>query len=255
MTAYRGGDDRAFVDLIGRYDSRLRGMCWHYLRDQDMVDDVLQETFCRVIEGAHRIDQGFNVAAWIHRIAANLCIDELRRRTQRTRSHVVYADADSVVNDIADTDQRGRPEKALELDATASLIRAAIQRLPERQRHVLILRDVRGLSEAATASVLGLSCSAVQGVLHRARERFKDGYLTMESDQSPPGECGQVAFIFEHIRLTSLRKDRLKAVNRHLRQCRWCQRRFGPGVLDAAYRPNGEDPEGALPSVSENPAA
>jgi RNA polymerase sigma factor (sigma-70 family) len=120
MTAYRGGDDRAFVDLIGRYESRLRGMCWHYLRDHDMVDDVLQETFCRVIEGAYRIDQGFNVAAWIHRIAANLCIDELRRRTQRTRSHVVYADADSVVNDIADTDQRGRPEKALELDATAS---------------------------------------------------------------------------------------------------------------------------------------
>ena len=229
LSAHWGGDESAFAMLMLRYRSRLRGMCWNYLHDAETVEDVLQDTFCAVLERAHAVDGDLNLAAWVHRIAANLCIDELRRRTRRAGLQTA-GDAGSALGSIVDEDRMGRPDEALELDVTRRLVRAAILQLPGRQRDVLILRDLCGHSEAATARALGISWGAVQGTLHRARERFRQTYVALESDGALPGECGEVAFVFEHLRLRSLRKDRLGAVKRHLDECPWCRARFGRAV-------------------------
>lgn len=230
LAAHREGDDRAFARLMLRYETRLRGMCFGYLGDAEAVEDVVQDTFCQVLERLQRVDAGFNVSAWIHRIAANLCIDELRRRARRGQNHVTNDGLDPALV-IPDEDRQGRPEDAFEIDVTRSLVRAAILQLPARQRDVLILRDIFGRSEAATASTLGLSTGAVQGVLHRARNRFKDIYVALESDCSLADACAQVVFIFEHLQLRSMRKDRLKAVQRHLGECQACETRFGHALL------------------------
>jgi RNA polymerase sigma-70 factor (ECF subfamily) len=232
LSAHRGGDDSAFALLMLRYRSRLRGMCWNYLHDAETVEDVLQDTFCAVLERVHAVDGDRNLAAWVHRIAANLCIDELRRRSRRAGLHT-DGDPASDLGSIVDDDRTGRPDEALELDVTRRQVRAAILALPDRQRDVLILRDLCGESEAATGRWLGISPGAVQGTLHRARERFRRNYVSVASDAALPGECGEVAFVFEHLRLRSLRKDRLGAVERHLDDCGWCRARFGRAVTMA----------------------
>jgi len=229
LSAHLRGDESAFAILMVRYQGRLRGMCWNYLHDAEMVEDVLQDTFCQVLERIPRVDGDLNLSAWVHRIAANLCIDELRRRGRRAELQTA-GDAEPALSSVVDEDRLGRPEEAFDLDVTRRLVRAAILQLPERQRDVLILRDVCGRSEAETARALGSSTGAVQGILHRARESFRETYIALESDEALPGECGQVAFVFEHLRLASLRKDRLGAVERHVGECRWCRARFGRAV-------------------------
>jgi RNA polymerase sigma-70 factor, ECF subfamily len=229
VAAHRGGEQGAFAELILRYDSRLRGMCWRYLRDADLVDDVLQDTFCHVLERVHSVDDGFNVAAWIHRIAANLCIDELRRRARRNEAHAPEGSERALLA-VLDSDQRGRPEEALALDVTRALVRKAMLELPARQRAVLLLRDVHGLSEQATARKLRLSTGSVQGLLHRARNKFKEVYVSLDSETDLPPECGEVAFIFEHLCLRSLRQDRFGVVQRHLSTCAECEQRFAAAL-------------------------
>jgi RNA polymerase sigma-70 factor (ECF subfamily) len=229
LSAHMRGDESAFAILMVRYQGRLRGMCWNYLHDAEMVEDVLQDTFCQMLQRVHRLDGDLNLSAWVHRVAANLCIDELRRRSRRSELHAP-GDVERALGSVIDDDRRGRPEDAFDLDVTRRLVRAAILQLPESQRDVLILRDVCGHSEAETARALGTTTGSVQGVLHRARERFRDAYIAMEYDQALPGECGQVAFVFENLRLAALRKDRLGAVQRHLDECRWCRTRFARAV-------------------------
>jgi RNA polymerase sigma-70 factor (ECF subfamily) len=238
LSAYMCGDESAFASLMVRYQGRLRGMCWNYLHDAEMVEDVLQDTFCQMLDRTHRIDGKMNLGAWVHRVAANLCIDELRRRSRRAELHM-SGDAEAALTALVDEDREGQPEEAFDVDVTRRLVRAAILQLPERQRDVLILRDVCGRSEADTARALLISTGAVQGILHRARERFRESYIALESDGALPGECGQVAFVFEHLRLTSLRRDRIGAVERHLRECGWCRARFGRAVT-SENRPTPE---------------
>ncbi|HXZ98773.1 MAG TPA: sigma-70 family RNA polymerase sigma factor [Candidatus Binatia bacterium] len=240
LSAHLSGDRNAFQILMLRYESRLRGMCWNYLHDPDTVDEVLQDTFCQVLERAHRLAGDSNLCAWVHRIAANLCVDELRRRARRARLEHP-GDTEPALSSLADEDRAGRPEEALELDVTRRLVRAAILELPDRQRDVLILRDICGSSEAETARALGMSAGMVQGILHRARERFREAYIKIEYDETLPGECGQVAYVFENLRLASLRKDRLGAVARHVGECPWCHARFGKAIL-AGQEQRGDRP-------------
>ncbi|HBV94025.1 MAG TPA: hypothetical protein DEG26_04895 [Chloroflexi bacterium] len=223
--------------MLMSHQRSLRGMCWNYLRDSEAVEDVLQDTFCQVLERAPAIGGDRDVGAWMHRVAANLCIDELRRRARRARAHVGGEMAEAAMRAVADLDPSVHPETALESDATRQSIRAAIRALPVRQREVLIRRDVMGDSEAQVAASLGISTGSVQGLLHRAREAFKDAYLGLARDDAMPVECGQVAFVFEHLRLASLRKDRLRTVERHLAECPLCDARFGAAVTGSGALP------------------
>jgi RNA polymerase sigma-70 factor (ECF subfamily) len=236
LSAHLSGDDSAFATLMVRYENRLRGMCWNYLHDSATVDDILQDTFCQVLERAATLRGDPDVSAWVHRIAVNLCIDELRRRSRRAALQA-GGGCEPALSEVADRDRASRPEEAFELDVTRRLVRAAILGLPERQRDVLILRDVCGHSEAETAAALGISTGSVQGILHRARDRFREDYVEMEGDGALPGECGQVAFVFQHLRLSSLRRDRLGAVMRHVHECAWCRARFGRAMAAASASP------------------
>ncbi len=63
LAAHRQGDQGAFARLVVRYQARLRGMCWNYLHDSEMVEDVLQDTFCHVLERTPNATDSFNVSA------------------------------------------------------------------------------------------------------------------------------------------------------------------------------------------------
>jgi RNA polymerase sigma-70 factor (ECF subfamily) len=230
VAAYRRGDSAAFDHIFSRYEARIRGMCWRYMHDVDVVDDLVQETFCHLIEAIGRIDEDhFNLSAWIHRIAANLCLDELRRRARRQRADAPDgAGGDEVVLAIVDDDRWGHPEEAVDAACTRTLVWEAVNRLPDRQREVLILREVRGFTHAAISAELKLAPGAVQGVLHRARERFKHEYVTLEGLQKRFGECAKVGFLMENLGRRQIRRDRLASVERHLRSCEQCRSRFSP---------------------------
>lgn len=228
LTAIRGRDSTAFEVVFARYQGRIRGMCRNYLHDADAADDLVQETFCTLVETAHRVHDGFNLSAWIHTIAANLCHDELRRRARRMKVHMTGgSDAELAMLQLIDNDGLARPEAALEAKCTRAIIHEAMRRVPRRQRDVLVLRDVHGLSYREIAATLGLSPGAIHGVLHRARERFKAEYVALEGSQDSEGECAKVGYLLSTIGWRTVRRDRLRSVEHHLAVCSSCRERHG----------------------------
>ena len=182
VQAYRDGDVGSFDQLFTRYHTRIRSLCVRYVGDGQLAEDLVQETFFNVLRTLGRIENGFNFSAWIHRIAVNLCHDELRRR-ERHRRHVEPAGEmlDDLLLQVADGDRRVHPEAALELTRIRRTVWEVAKLLPERQRMVLTLRELQGLSYASIARVMGISQSAVETLLHRARKRFKEEYLAAEA--------------------------------------------------------------------------
>ena len=230
VEALRRGDDATFARVVDQYSHRLRGMCFRYLRDEHLAEDVVQETLLRLLEHLPRVDENLNLSAWLHRIATNLCLDELRRRSRASRWHESSdEDHESLLVEVVDDDRRGQPEHAYDDGLTRRHLEAAAQRLPARQWAVLA-RDLSNMSQADTALAFGITVSAVQGILFRARERFRAEYVEILGEDHRPAECATVAFTIENVSLNALRLDRLKAIRRHLKGCAQCTLQFGAAV-------------------------
>jgi len=229
IRAYLDGDAGAFDKLFTRYNQRIRSVCTRYVGDGPVAEDLVQDTFYNVLRSLERVDTGFNFSAWIHRIAVNLCHDELRRRS-RAQQHVAAGgdEVEEAVLRLADKDRQGHPEAALEMAHLRQLVWDVSKRLPERQRMVLTLRELQGLSYAAIARVMGISESAVETLLHRARKRFKEVFLRMDDSATRVIDCGTVTLLVEADRRRPLRREQRGMLLSHIERCDTCRARFAP---------------------------
>ena len=163
--------------------------CYRFVGSLTDAEDLVQETLARAWRGraGYRGDAGLRT--WLRRIATRVCLDELRRgRSRRT----LPADRDRTspgeplwlepLPDDLLAEQSADPAAAIELRESVSLaFIVALQRLPPRQRAVLILRDVLALSAAEVADQLGITVSSVNSLLHRARQTLRAGYAPRKS--------------------------------------------------------------------------
>ena len=231
VKAYLDGDAGAFDVLFVRYNTRVRSIAMRYVADEHAAEDLVQETFFNVIRSLTRVDDGFNFGAWVHRIAVNICQDELRRRNRRA-AHVdtSSADPEEAMLRVADSDRHGSPEDALEASHLRQLVWEVAKKLPERQRMVLTLRELQGLSYASIAHVMGISDAAVETLLHRARKRFKEEYLLLESPKEERPGCASLAYLLVTVGRANLRPDQKRLVIDHLETCVYCQEQFLPDI-------------------------
>ena len=129
------------------------------------AEDVVQDTLLRAWRSLERFEGRSSVETWLYRIATNACLDELETRP-RPRPVEPYPDArlEDADTSIADPAARYALREGMEL-----AFLTAIQRLPGRQRAVLILRDVLGWTAAEAAELLDTTVTAVNSALQRAR--------------------------------------------------------------------------------------
>ncbi len=167
LAAARAGDERAFGALVAPYRRALEVHCYRMLGSLHDAEDLAQETMLRAWRSLARFERRASVQTWLYRIATNACLDELERRPRRAEPAVdPYPDerlADAV-SPILDPAARYAQREGIEL-----AFLTAIQRLPGRQRAVLILSDVLGWSAEETAELLASSRAAVSSALQRAR--------------------------------------------------------------------------------------
>jgi RNA polymerase sigma-70 factor (ECF subfamily) len=223
VDAYRQGDSVAFDELFRRHHRRVRLICLRYVSDDMVVEDLIQETFLNLVRSIDRIDDSFNVAGWINRIAVNVCQDELRRRNRRAAHQETATDPEEQMLHLADPDRSGEPERALELAHLRQLVWDVAKSLPERQRMVLTLRELQGLSYASIARVMQISEAAVETLLHRARRRFREEYLLLESPPEEQGSCLRLDHLLTTVGAPQLRAAQRTFVREHLRGCPWCR--------------------------------
>ncbi|MDP9326223.1 MAG: sigma-70 family RNA polymerase sigma factor [Candidatus Dormibacteraeota bacterium] len=256
VRAFQAGSVEAFDQLFIRYHQPISGLTNRLVRDQLLAEDLVQETFFRVLRSLDRVDEGFNFSAWIHRIATNLCYDELRRRKRgqgqtnpeegpRATPTVVGIDGpDEVLRSIPSTDLAGHPEDALAMRELRREVWDVAAKLPENYRTVLSLRELQGLTYSGIAQVMGLSESAIETLLHRARKRFKAEYLYMGFvDADGEDKCMGLQELLGSIPARSLRRSQRLLVKQHVDTCSFCQAALTPATSEGGEADESVDPE------------
>jgi RNA polymerase sigma-70 factor (ECF subfamily) len=159
------GEEAALTELVRRHQQRVYQIAYRLLRDPLEAEDAAQEVFIKVYENAHRFEPKASVAAWLHRITANHCLNLLRRR----RPH------DSLDQEEAPShpDPGASPLEILEERDLHRRLEELLNSLPENQRRALVLKRYAGLSYQEIGQELGLSPQAVDGLLKRARQTLK----------------------------------------------------------------------------------
>jgi RNA polymerase sigma-70 factor (ECF subfamily) len=160
------GDHHAFEDLIKRYQTPVLNFIYRYLGDRCAAEDLTQEVFLRVYQAAPRFDPRARVSSWIFRIAYNLSINELRRRSRLSKFAV-----NASLEGIEYSDESC--SEGLKRDETLEEITTVLDQLPEKQRAALLLKVNEGLSYREIGEVLETSVASVESLIFRARKNLK----------------------------------------------------------------------------------
>ena len=166
IAAAQAGDERAFRDLVEPHRRALEVHCYRMLGSPHDAEDVVQETLMRAWRTLERFERRSSIETWLYRIATNACLDELERRPRRPEPVYPYPDRrlEEAETPIVDPAARYAMREGVEL-----AFLTAIQRLPGRQRAILILRDVLGWTAPEVAELLESTVAAVNSGLQRAR--------------------------------------------------------------------------------------
>jgi RNA polymerase sigma-70 factor (ECF subfamily) len=167
MEPVRARDQAAFNRLIARHLSAIHGYLLRLTHSRADADELTQETFLRVWSRADTYRPGtVQFTTWLHRIAHNLCMDELRRVHPESLD-----EPDQQVSEFAD------PEQAAADREIAARLDRALGALPPTQRAALLLTEVQGLSNQQVADIMNLGVRAVESLLARARRTLRERVL------------------------------------------------------------------------------
>jgi RNA polymerase sigma-70 factor (ECF subfamily) len=171
MLAYAAGDLQAFDVLFERWAPRLHAFFSRTLGSSADADDLLQLTFLRMHRARSSFHPGQPLRAWMFAIAARLQKDELRRRSRSTR-------AATEARSGAD-EKTAMPDDHDAHSELASVLRAALEELPESQRTVIHLHRYERMSFAEIAEVLGTTQGAVKLRAFRAYRRLRSSLAAL----------------------------------------------------------------------------
>ena len=201
-TVQPGPASDEFALLADQFRPELLVHCYRMLGSVQDAEDQVQETLLRAWRSYGSFEGRSSLRTWLYRIATNACLRAMENRERRPLPSGLGAPGDDPAGRVAPPasevswlepfpDALLRPESAD--PATVAAVRsglrlaliAALQQLPARQRTVLILRDVLGWRAAEAAALLGVSATAVNSALQRAREQLRQAVPAAEEIREP----------------------------------------------------------------------
>jgi RNA polymerase sigma-70 factor (ECF subfamily) len=175
------GDQAAFEAIFQRYERPVYQFIYRMMGNAEDASDLTQECFIRAYRALPQTSDDLNVSAWLHRIAANACLDALRRRKRiRWTPWEGQGQPNEELNGRLED-----PEREAIRSETQEVVQRVLSQMNPRHRLALILREYEGLSCEEIGEIMWLSRSAVKSVLFRAREEFRRIYRTVE-ESAPP---------------------------------------------------------------------
>ncbi len=190
LVRLRTGDEQAFVALVNRYNGSLLRLARSYVPTEAVAEEAVQDTWMGVVRGVERFEGRSSFKTWLFRILVN----RARSAGGREPRHLPLTDQEPAVDParFAAAGTWAEPLGAWETDADDRLVAAtwsrtlgdALGHLPPRQREIVVLRDVEGLTSQDVCDVLGITEGNQRVLLHRGRSRLRS---TLESELSARG--------------------------------------------------------------------
>ncbi|MGH2975024.1 MAG: RNA polymerase sigma factor [Solirubrobacterales bacterium] len=167
VAAARGGDTDAFTELVRRHEGHVLAVCRRMLADPHEAEECAQEAFLKAWRNLPRFQERAAFSTWMHRIAVNEALQQIRRR----RAPQLSLDDDALAeHQRLQTDHAApQPTDLAEQREVASFLDERLRALPDLLRSAVVLRDVEGYSNDEVASLLELSLPAAKARIHRGR--------------------------------------------------------------------------------------
>ncbi len=177
MLRYQQGDRAAFAQLVRRHQTPLFNFALRQVRVPQVAEDVVQESFVRVVQNAADFKHEARFTTWVYTITRNLCIDHLRKRALRKHpsldeSRGEEGDGPTLGEQTAD------PRASVEREATGTELKERIARavdtLPDEQREVFLMREIANLPFKEIAEITGVPENTVKSRMRYALERLQE---------------------------------------------------------------------------------
>ena len=162
----RGGDRDAFGELVERHQQAVFRTALVALRSREEAEEVAQDAFVAAMERLDDFRGDASFKTWLLTIASRLRVDAHRRARPERSLDQMSADQGF------DPASEERTERALEAAAVGQAVRAAIQRLPERQRVAVILKHIEDMPFTEIAQIMGCTVNSAKVHAHRGRNRL-----------------------------------------------------------------------------------
>lgn len=168
----QGGDKQAFEELIRRHQQRVFAVAGGILRQREDVEDIAQQVFVKAYFSLKRFDQRAAFSTWLYKITVNECWDLLRKRKVRPLVYEASLSEEQArqYTEKAESDEHA-PDASDRLEARQQVERL-LEAVDERDRSMLILKEVHGFAVEEIAQFMGLNTNTVKVRLFRARRRI-----------------------------------------------------------------------------------
>jgi RNA polymerase sigma-70 factor (ECF subfamily) len=177
MIRFQRGDRAAFTQLVRRHQTGLYNFAFRQLRAPQQAEDVVQETFVRVVQNATEFKHEARFSTWVYTITRNLCIDHLRKRALRKHPSLDEPrrgeESDGPTLGEQTADSRANVERVATGSELKQRILAAVDELPDDQREVFLLRELSNLPFKEIAEITGVPENTVKSRMRYALERLQ----------------------------------------------------------------------------------
>ncbi|MBA2302086.1 MAG: sigma-70 family RNA polymerase sigma factor [Acidobacteria bacterium] len=172
------GDRSAFDLLVGRHQRQIYKLCFRFVGNHEDASELAQDAFVRAYRALPKFERTAKFTTWLHRIAVNVCLNRL---SVKRPPHEPFADVESAPS------RDERADVAVLRQERAVWVRAAVARLPQKQRATLILRAYHDLPHDEIARIMGSSVSAAKANFCHALGNLKKllGERVVDHHESP----------------------------------------------------------------------
>src|SRR5580700_693846 len=167
-------DKQAFEELVKRHQNRVFAVAGGILRNREDVEDISQQVFLKAYFSLNRFDQRSAFSTWLYKITVNECWDLLRKKKVRPlvfESELSEEQAHAYQSTEQKTDYAGDVSDQLE---TRQLLERWLDCLEERDRSMLVLKEVQGFTVEEIAEIMGINGNTVKVRLFRARQKIAE---------------------------------------------------------------------------------
>ena len=176
VAAFLGGEERAFQELVSRYQTRLLNFIYRTIGDREKAEDLVQEVFIRVYRHIGRFDRSKKFSTWIYTIASNLAKNELRNRSRNplVLFQTIKKNWQEDDRPLQFEDPQSRPDDLYRKRHLRELVEESVAQLPAHHREVFVLRELEGKSYEEIAEITDCNLGTVKSRLNRARTSFAE---------------------------------------------------------------------------------
>lgn len=165
----KAGEKAAYAELVRRWQTRVYSQCLRQLGEKSIAEEITQDIFLSIFRALPRFREEAKFSTWLFRIVINHCKNRrmYQQRRHRRGHEPIEGNNEEMPRELPTSDLN--PEQELQKKRLRALLQTALGKLEEKQKQILILRDVQGLSYDEISDILDIPNGTVKSRIHRAR--------------------------------------------------------------------------------------